>query len=78
MKKEIEIPDYLLLIPKTQDDFDEYIMDFKDFINDVRKSDIKSLLKMIKNKKRKNKAYEYSQALDEIIRYLKNQLKKLS
>jgi len=78
MKKEIELPDYLLQRPWTEDDFDEYIIELKDFINDVRKNDIKSLLKMIRNKKRKDKTYEYSQAFDEIIRYLKNQLKKLS
>ena len=78
MKKEIELPGYLLQRPWTEDDFDEYIIELKDFINDVRKNDIKSLLKMIRNKKRKNKTYEYSQTFDEIIRYLKNQLKKLS
>jgi len=78
MKKEIELPGYLLQRPWTEDDFDEYIIELKDFINDTRKNDIKNLLRWVSVKRSKIRTYEYSRAFDDIYRYLKNLIKKLS
>ena len=78
MKKEIELPDYLLQKPRTEDDFEEYIIELKDFINDIRKNEIKNLLRWVSVKRSRIRTYEYSRALDDIYRYLKNQIKKLS
>ena len=78
MKKEIELPSYLLQRPWTEDDFDEYIIELKDFINDTRKNDIKNLLRWVSVKRSKIRTYEYSRAFDDIYRYLKNLIKKLS